>query len=655
MTQCIEHNKDLDLLCTVCNVIICYRCLVSKHNEHHTLHIDDIKQSLLNIDYSVVIDKNKKEKNNNNDNNNEDDKDQDKDIIDIDKIKDDNNKNDDKDNNSNSNYNNDMIKMRIEWLWEKVNNTVNHIQTLTEMENEISNHFKRYYEMLMKEESKLKKPFTDEIEKTKQQLDKLIKEIQSLHNIIQSITPTLKSHEKDSNDLDNNNIKDDNGILSDSTINYSLETLIESIEQSKSLEQFIHNNSNTIFNIQQQNNNEIIEYLKNNNEINKNKRHKNNDNNKTDNNNLQDYSILEIIRNHINNHRINDKDLEHMNCGDVSVSESSKHLGYFDGIRHFIQKSIDVEFYLKQPNNNRYIIATDEEDDLNITFYKCKFESRNQLELMEKESNELAGLIDSFTNQIIIFASSNTTIYIFFIFSFVAYSMIDGAFRVVEFQSSSHLARFLGQPTSYYVDPFYIYFYGRTLKGTMIVRFNTMLGEFEHLYSDSQLNITPVAIFNEFYDPEMHRYTIHYDSQSKQIVLVLYVSFSTIVKRTLSIVHDVVSPKYISYLFRGEKMVYIYYGDGKLDYFLHVNFNLAPLKLEIKKLDAIGGCAIPDAQNNELLVLPPIIYNEEKHDEKMYLFTKDESFVYSQKGRQWKKSHIKTTNIKFITDTKDYL
>ncbi|EFA78877.1 hypothetical protein PPL_08345 [Heterostelium album PN500] len=44
----------------------------------------------------------------------------------------------------------------------------------------------------------------------------------------------------------------------------------------KEEKQLIHNNSNTIFNIQQQNN-EIIEYLNNNNEINKNKRHKNSD------------------------------------------------------------------------------------------------------------------------------------------------------------------------------------------------------------------------------------------------------------------------------------------------------------------------------------------------------------------------------------------
>ncbi|EFA81411.1 hypothetical protein PPL_05396 [Heterostelium album PN500] len=47
MTKCVTHDKKLDILCSDCNLVICYRCLTSNYIQHRILHTDDIKQLLL--------------------------------------------------------------------------------------------------------------------------------------------------------------------------------------------------------------------------------------------------------------------------------------------------------------------------------------------------------------------------------------------------------------------------------------------------------------------------------------------------------------------------------------------------------------------------------------------------------------------------------
>ncbi|EFA78894.1 hypothetical protein PPL_08362 [Heterostelium album PN500] len=457
MNKCDKHDKDLDLLCSDCKSIICYRCLVAKHRQHNTYHTDDIKQSLLDIDYSVVV------------------------VV---------ASSDDEDNNN-------IIQDRIEWLWSQVNDSVYLIQELSKTENEISDHFKQYYEMLMKEERSLKQPIIDELDQTNQLLDKLIKEIQSLHNIIQSITPTLKSDEHNN---DNNNEK--NNI----STSYEIPILVESIKQSKSFEQFIHNNSNTIFNIQQQNNNEIIEYLNNNNEINKNK---------------------------------------------------------------------------KQNNNNSF---------------------------------------DSFSKNSISFPDLKSHLY----------------------NDNSDTIGFIGQPFSCFIEPFNIYFYGKSYHSrrdrTILVRFNTFLEEFEVLRDDDCEHILPFGLFHDI----IEKYSVHYDCKEKQIVRVRYQMFSSTILSENIIVSDVI-PKYIGYCFKDDQHLYLYYGDEYSDYFIKVDSYD-----DIENLATIEELAPIDIENHENK--PSIITMFYKYN-KIYLFTKDKSYVYSFKRKEWKESHYQTTNVHFISES----
>ncbi|EFA82494.1 hypothetical protein PPL_04919 [Heterostelium album PN500] len=580
MKECVEHDKDLDVLCSDCNVVMCYRCHIAYHNRHCAFHTDDIKKSLLNVDYSVVAydhinsNHNHKEKEeeinkDNNINNNKDGSDHinEKEMNEVISNKDDrNNKN-----NSNKQNDNNIIQNRIQILWNKSKESVNHIQKLSEIENQISDHFKQYYEMLMKEESKLKQPIIDEIDQTKQQLDQIIKEIQSLHNIIQSITPTLKPDEKSNNhdhDIPNNNNEYD--ILPDITINYSLPTLIESIRQTKTFDQFIHNNSNTIFNLEnkKQTNNEIIEYLKDNNETNKNKRHKNNDNNKTSNNNIYN-SILGIIRNHFNQHNID----QIVYKNNISIDKNENHQSYFNGVINLIRNSLNLKLDAdKTTNNIKHIITMD--DDNIVSLYKWDYKSGNQMELMENESKELTDLIRTKldTDQIF-FVSSNSTIYVFPKEDniFIAYSIIDNKFRLSSFYPLFH-PTFIGQPCFFSDELCYLYLYCKSNEdfedNTLIIRFNTILEEFElfHYHNNSKDSI-PVALIDNHHSIP-YTFNIYYDSSLRVIFLARYNELITDVEE----VHPIISkiePTFITSCFAG-KTGYLYYGDENQDYFIKI-------------------------------------------------------------------------------------
>ncbi|EFA78902.1 hypothetical protein PPL_08370 [Heterostelium album PN500] len=634
MNKCVQHNKKLDILCTSCNVVICYRCLMSNHNQHRILHTDDIKQSLLDIDYSVVYkdksDKKDNELENNNNNNTSNDN-----------INKENNKN--KDN---------ILQDRIEWLWNKSKETVNHIQKLSKMENDISDHFEQYYEMLMKEERKLKKPIIDELDQTKQQLAQIIKEIQSLHNIIQSITPTLKPDEHNSNDsndkLDDNHTNKNNNnedIPSDiATINYSLPTLVESIKQSTTFEQFIHNNSNTIFNIQQQNNNEIIEYLNNKNEINKNKKQINNDNIKSKNNH-NDNSILEIIRNHFDQHNIDFNQILNMN-NYFLILRPTEYQSHFDGIRYFIKKDLYIDF-INQSINNKYnscFIRMDQDNVLSL--YKGDFKSGNQLELMENQSKELVELLEQPQNSApTLIASSNTTIYFFFNKNqFIAYSIIDKT--LIKSNYYGFQLNFMNKPVTCFKEPFYIYFYGKgKVSGgnNLILRYNTIQQTVEQLFVDKDsIKRIPLALFSSY----LNLYSMYYDASTKEIVLVEFMSNSFEVSFSVAIIKNIV-PTFFSYFYEGADLVYLYYGDVDSDYF--IKFNISNSKINIIKLATIEGRAKVDSRNNKLLLLTPMASNYEiKENKKINIFTKDQNYVFSVKDKSWQQSHLQSSNIQHI-------
>ncbi|EFA78878.1 hypothetical protein PPL_08346 [Heterostelium album PN500] len=606
MTRCVEHDKKLDILCSDCNVVICYRCLMTNHNQHRTLHTDDIKQSLLNIDYSVVVyddssnhdlDEDQLENNNSITDNDE---------TNNNSISKDNNsnKNNDKDNSlisnrSNNNSNNNIIQDRIEWLWNKANDSANHIRKLNEMENGISDHFRQYYEMLMKEESKLKQPIIDELDQTKQLLDKLIKEIQSLYNIIQSITPTLKPEEHNNDNNNNNNNEYD--ILSDATINYSIPTLIESIKQSTTLEQFIHNNK--------------------------------------------------IIRNHFKQHNTDINQILNMNSKSISVSKSCHNQSYLDGIRYFIPRSLFIYFDRKDNknnslHNNTYFITQDE----SLSLYTWDFKSGNQMKLMEKESKELVEQSKGSVQSTSFIGSSNTTIYVFLRDELIAYSTISNSFSKENFYG---FFNFINQPVTCYKEPFYIYFYGKertnidgvTRGGNnIIVRYNTMTQTFERLFVDKYSEErTPLALFFRF----NVLFSMYYDALSKDIVFVEHKSDTNEVVAAYLIIKNII-PTFFTYCSVNLGTSYLYYGRKSSDYFLKLdNFGTKPKITD--KLATIEGRAKVKSPNNQVLVLTPMVHN----DKMLYLYTKDKAYVYSIKGNQWQHSHLQIPNIQHILKVKE--
>ncbi|EFA78691.1 hypothetical protein PPL_08152 [Heterostelium album PN500] len=640
MNLCTLHNKELDVLCSDCNEIICYRCLISKHNQHRALHTEDINQSILDIDYSVVVSELDKDINNKtNDEKEAENKNKDNDTV----VSTDSDNNKDKVN---------IIQKRIEWLWNKVKGTTKYIQKMTDIENHITDHFKQCYEMLMKEERAMKKPIIDELDEYKEKLHRLIKEIQSLYNIIQSITPTLipnnddhelrENHKNNNNknNNDSNNGNNDYDILEDKSINYELPSIIESIKQSKSLDQFIHNNSNTIFSLHQQKNNEITEYINKNKIINMNKRHKNNDNTKSIDSNNKDNIILEILRKHFDNHKIKDYHLTNIG-GSITSSDYRKKQCFFDGIKLFIQKSINVDFEEYEAVNLKYFITMD--DDSVFSIYKCNFENGSQMELLEKESNQLREMLGGIDDSgSFIIGSSNSTIYIFSMISnhFIVYSIIDNTLREATYHLGFDLS-FDGQPVTQYVDPFYLYFYGRSHDYTLsMIRFNTILEEFEVLRADEDARyIIPIALFSDSDFLESKSYSMYYDKTSHEICLVKYQMFST---QAISrhVIASEVFPRYVTYYFNGDNKVYLYYGDENSEYFLKIGFGRVIL---IENLATIEGLAMTDVPN-ELLILPTMI----EVDETIYLFTTDKSFKYSLFSKDWEESPLTTTNIKYI-------
>ncbi|EFA82225.1 hypothetical protein PPL_04648 [Heterostelium album PN500] len=199
---CIDHSGQiLKLICYQCNVLLCSECKPLHHNHSKIEDIDQIKSF-----YSKF---------NQVDNNN---------------------------NNNGSNNNSCKIQNDITSIWNNIRSSVNKYCQFQQIENDISKEFNRLHEYLVIEEHKLKKPIINDKDTLEHYLNKNIQHLQSLVQIANSIiVQQQQQQEYISFDQSNNETQD-------TTDKYQINNIIESIEQSRDLNDFIKRNNQTLFN-----------------------------------------------------------------------------------------------------------------------------------------------------------------------------------------------------------------------------------------------------------------------------------------------------------------------------------------------------------------------------------------------------------------------
>ncbi|EFA82469.1 hypothetical protein PPL_04894 [Heterostelium album PN500] len=235
MTTCLNHQRSHEFICYQCNSLMCSKC-ISFHNKDHPNHsewehIDDIKDSLSTLKLDDIIDTTTTTTNNNNHINN------------------------DSTNNSN-NYNiNSQIIIKLKALWESLRSSTSLYQTLTATENEIKQHFEQLHQYLIREEHKLQRDIINDKHTIENQIDDNIINLKYLLNVI-NVFNKLNNNDISNNSSNNsgddsneiNNSYENQSDIEDATSLYSTTTIMESITTSSSLQSFINDNSQTLFN-----------------------------------------------------------------------------------------------------------------------------------------------------------------------------------------------------------------------------------------------------------------------------------------------------------------------------------------------------------------------------------------------------------------------
>ncbi|EFA83068.1 hypothetical protein PPL_03856 [Heterostelium album PN500] len=205
-TKCTEHSRLHEFICYQCNKLMCSRCITTHNNDYpeHVKqydHIDDIRQSLNNID-----------------------------LNDSSKL-----------NNENSNNNETSI-------WESLKSASDRYQNLTKTEDEISKHFEKFHQYLVIEEHKLKKVIISDKDIITNQIDQNINQLKYLVNFIKINNKLDDDNINSDNSSINNNNNNNNNDVEDTSDQYSAAAIIKSVSSSTSLQSFINDNSQTLFN-----------------------------------------------------------------------------------------------------------------------------------------------------------------------------------------------------------------------------------------------------------------------------------------------------------------------------------------------------------------------------------------------------------------------
>ncbi|EFA77598.1 hypothetical protein PPL_12204 [Heterostelium album PN500] len=191
--ECSEHNKSHKFICYQCNSLLCSRC-VKNHSKDHPdhdqwEHIDDIKQSF------------------------------------------------NKDENNTS-----FINLQLKSIWESLKSSTSRYQSLSATENEIKQYFEQLHQYLIIEEQKLKRDIINDKDTIINQIDNNINHLKYLQYI-------SNVSSKDNNRNDSNNNDNQSTVIEDTTTQYSTTTTImKSITSSSSLQSFILDNNQTLFN-----------------------------------------------------------------------------------------------------------------------------------------------------------------------------------------------------------------------------------------------------------------------------------------------------------------------------------------------------------------------------------------------------------------------
>ncbi|EFA78761.1 hypothetical protein PPL_08222 [Heterostelium album PN500] len=208
--HCAEHTRSHEFVCFACNELMCSRCTINHNNDHpdHVQqydHIDNIRHYLNNLNLSES----------------------------------DNSKN------NNNSYNvNNKDNLHLKAIWETLKTSTSLYQSLSATEDEIKQHFEQLHQYLVIEEHKLRGPIINDNDTIINQIDSNINQLKYIVNII-NLNNKL-NNKLEYNSIDNND--DSQSITEDTTEQYSTTTIMKSIISSSSLETFISDNNQTLFN-----------------------------------------------------------------------------------------------------------------------------------------------------------------------------------------------------------------------------------------------------------------------------------------------------------------------------------------------------------------------------------------------------------------------
>ncbi|EFA78793.1 hypothetical protein PPL_08256 [Heterostelium album PN500] len=208
-SNCTKHNKTIRYICYKCNELMCSLCMFDHYKQKldhstHCEHINQIKHSLNNMFL-----------------NNE--------ILD-----------DNINNNNNEDNSSTFINTQLKSIWESLKSTTSRYQSLSATENEVKQHFEQLHQYLIIEEHKLKKDIINDKDTIINQIDNNINHLKYLVNIINT---NHKLNNNNTETKDNSQSK-----ISDTTTDYSPTTIMKSITASSSLQSFISDNNQTLFN-----------------------------------------------------------------------------------------------------------------------------------------------------------------------------------------------------------------------------------------------------------------------------------------------------------------------------------------------------------------------------------------------------------------------
>ncbi|EFA83508.1 hypothetical protein PPL_02572 [Heterostelium album PN500] len=223
---CLEHKKQTEFICYDCNKLLCSIC-ITNHRTHQFEHVFNIKQSLLNNRNDII--------NNLNSNNSSISNP----LIIINNIVDQQQKQQ-KQRQQNS-QNESYLFSRINEIWSTAKMRSESYQRLQKTDEEISEHFRQLHDYLTQEEQRIKIPILDDKDSLRDKVQFDINELKSLVNIIN----ISNSNSNDSTDkTTKQNQEDEEKQLFDRT---DIQSIIESIQRSKSIQQFINENNQNLF------------------------------------------------------------------------------------------------------------------------------------------------------------------------------------------------------------------------------------------------------------------------------------------------------------------------------------------------------------------------------------------------------------------------